>query len=125
MTARCAADSASSTATAWARAGLRGYFTRGVVLSQPEALKSLASASGLDAQQAEAAWGDTLWKARLKRANDEAIAAGVFGAPFFFVDGEPPPPSPPSASKRRASCTAATTCSSSTSATSASSSVTA
>jgi 2-hydroxychromene-2-carboxylate isomerase len=76
-------------ATAWARAGLRGYFTRGVVLSQPEALKSLASASGLDAQQAEAAWGDTLWKARLKRANDEAIAAGVFGAPFFFVDGEP------------------------------------
>ena len=41
------------------------------------------------AQQAEASWGDTLWKARLKRANDEAIAAGVFGAPFFFVDGEP------------------------------------
>ena len=28
-------------------------------------------------------------KARLKRANDEAITAGVFGAPFFLVDGEP------------------------------------
>ena len=76
-------------ATAWARAGLRAYFTRGLMLSQPEALKSLAAASGLDAPQAEAAWNDPHWKARLKRANDEAIAAGVFGAPFFFVDGEP------------------------------------
>ena len=26
---------------------------------------------------------------RLKRENDAAIAAGVFGAPFFIVDGEP------------------------------------
>jgi 2-hydroxychromene-2-carboxylate isomerase len=34
-------------------------------------------------------WNDPVWKARLKRANDEAIAAGVFGAPFFMVDGEP------------------------------------
>ncbi len=79
----------SSQATAWARAGLRAYFTRGVMLSQPEALKALAAASGLDAQHAEAAWGDPQWKARLKRANDEALAAGVFGAPYFVVDGEP------------------------------------
>jgi 2-hydroxychromene-2-carboxylate isomerase len=78
-----------SQATAWARAGLRAYFTRGVMLSQPAALKALAAASGLDARQAEAAWGDPQWKARLKRANDEALAAGVFGAPFFVVDGEP------------------------------------
>jgi 2-hydroxychromene-2-carboxylate isomerase len=76
-------------ATAWARAGLRAYFTRGLMLSQPEALKALAEASGLDAAQAEAAWADPVWKDRLKRANDEALAAGVFGAPFFVVDGEP------------------------------------
>jgi 2-hydroxychromene-2-carboxylate isomerase len=79
----------SDQATAWARAGLRAYFTRGVMLSQADALKALAAASGLDAHQAEAAWGDPLWKARLKRANDEALAVGVFGAPFFVVDGEP------------------------------------
>jgi 2-hydroxychromene-2-carboxylate isomerase len=79
----------TATATAWARAGLRAYFTRGVMLSQPDALKSLAAASGLDAQQAEAAWNDAHWKVRLKRANDDAIAAGVFGAPYFIVDGEP------------------------------------
>jgi 2-hydroxychromene-2-carboxylate isomerase len=76
-------------ATAWARAGLRARFTRGVALDDAQALKTLAAESGLDAQQAEAAWGDAVWKARLKRANDEAIAAGVFGAPFFLVDGEP------------------------------------
>lgn len=76
-------------ATAWARAGLRAYFTRGVMLSQPEALKALAATSGLDAAQAEAAWNDAQWKARLKRANGEAVAVGVFGAPFFVVDGEP------------------------------------
>jgi 2-hydroxychromene-2-carboxylate isomerase len=77
------------TAATWARAGLRAYFTRGVMLNRGEALKALAAANGLDAQQAEAAWNDPLWKARLKRANDEAIAVGVFGAPFCVVDGEP------------------------------------
>ncbi len=76
-------------ATAWARAGLRAYFTRGLGLSQPDALQALAAAIGVDAQKAAAAWVDPMWKARLKRANDEALAAGVFGAPFFVVDGEP------------------------------------
>lgn len=79
----------ASAAVAWARAGLRAYFTRGVPLNQPSALRSLAAEAGLDADEAEAAWTDPVWKDRLKRANDEAIVAGVFGAPFFFVDGEP------------------------------------
>jgi 2-hydroxychromene-2-carboxylate isomerase len=60
-----------------------------VPLHEPTALKALAAEQGLDAEAAEAAWNDPVWKARLKQANDEAIAAGVFGAPFFVVDGEP------------------------------------
>lgn len=76
-------------AAAWAKAGLQAYFTRGVPLSEPAALKALAAEQGLDAAEAEAVWNDATWKARLKRANDEAIAAGVFGAPFFMIDGEP------------------------------------
>jgi 2-hydroxychromene-2-carboxylate isomerase len=76
-------------ATAGARAGLRAYFSRGLMLSQPDAIQALAAAIGVDAQQAAAAWADPMWKVRLKRANDEALAAGVFGAPFFVVDGEP------------------------------------
>ena len=73
----------------WARAGFRAFFTRGVMLNDAAALKALAAEAGLDADAAEQAWSDPLWKDRLKRANEEAIAAGVFGAPFFVVDGEP------------------------------------
>jgi 2-hydroxychromene-2-carboxylate isomerase len=76
-------------AAAWARAGFRAYFTRGVPLNDPAALKALAAEAGLDAEAAEHAWNNPMWKERLKRANDEAIAAGVFGAPFFVIDGEP------------------------------------
>ena len=73
----------------WATTGLRAYFTRGIDLSDPLLLKALAGQSGLGPQEAEAVWSDPAWKARLKQANDGAIAAGVFGAPFFIVDGEP------------------------------------
>ena len=76
-------------AVAWARAGLRAYFTRGVNLMDIAQLKALCSEAGLDADAAESAWNDPQWKAALKGANDAAIAAGVFGAPFFMIDGEP------------------------------------
>jgi 2-hydroxychromene-2-carboxylate isomerase len=76
-------------AARWAGAGLRAMFARAVPLHESAALKALAAEQGLDADAAEAAWNDPVWKRRLKAANDEAIAAGVFGAPFFIVDGEP------------------------------------
>ena len=73
----------------FARAGLRAYFTRGVVLSDGAQLKALVSEQGLDAEAAEAAWQDDRWKQRLRAVNEAAVAAGVFGAPFFLIDGEP------------------------------------
>lgn len=76
-------------ASAWARAGLRAYFTRGLMLNDATQLKALAAEQGLDAEAAEAAWNDPQWKARLKEANEQALARGVFGAPFFLIDGEP------------------------------------
>jgi 2-hydroxychromene-2-carboxylate isomerase len=76
-------------ASGWAHAGLRAYFTRGVALNDAAALKRLAGESGLDAATAEAVWNDPAWKDRLKRANEAALAAGMFGAPYFVVDGEP------------------------------------
>ncbi len=76
-------------AVAWAHAALRAYFTRNVDLSDAPQLKALCHEAGLDADAAEAAWSDPAWKLALKTANEQAIAAGVFGAPFFFVDGEP------------------------------------
>lgn len=76
-------------ATAWAHHGLRAYFTRGVNLADVAALKSLAQEFGLDPDDAESVWNDPLWKGRLKQVNDAAVAAGIFGAPYFVIDGEP------------------------------------
>lgn len=76
-------------ARAWARHGLRAYFARGIDLSDAPTLKALGVEFGLDADQAEAVWNDPVWKARLKQVNDQAIAAGIFGAPFFIIDNEP------------------------------------
>ena len=82
-------DADPARAAAWAHAGLRAYFTRGVMLSDPVALKGLAAEFGIDPARAEAAWSDPQVKAKLKAANDEAIRLGIFGAPYFVVDGEP------------------------------------
>ena len=76
-------------ASGWARHGLRALFARGVDLSDPAALEALAQEFGLPAGRAEAIWSDAKWKLQLKAVNDAAIAAGIFGAPTFVVDGEP------------------------------------
>jgi 2-hydroxychromene-2-carboxylate isomerase len=83
------AISGGLSANHWARHCLRAYFARGVDLSDSAALQTLAVEFGLDAAEAAAVWNDPQWKARLKAANDAAIALGVFGAPFFMIDGEP------------------------------------
>ena len=75
--------------TAWARHGLRALFARGVDLSDGAALDALAQEFGLPPGLAEAIWSNPRCKLQLKAANDAAIAAGIFGAPTFVVDGEP------------------------------------
>jgi 2-hydroxychromene-2-carboxylate isomerase len=76
-------------AVAWARACLRAYFARGVNLSDPQALKALAGEFGIEPEHAEAVWNEPAWKERLKRANEAAVAVGMFGAPYVLIDGEP------------------------------------
>ena len=85
----CLADQDAERAKQWARLCLRAYFARGVNLSDAAQLRTLADDFGLGGAAAEAVWSDTTWKLRLKAENEAAIAAGVFGAPFFVVDGEP------------------------------------
>ena len=76
-------------ASHWARHCFRAYFARDVDLSDVLSLRTLAHEFGLDADDAERVWNDPAWKLRLKAANDAAIALGVFGAPYFIIDGEP------------------------------------
>ena len=83
-------DTVSAQAAAdWSRAAFRAVFTRGVLINETAALKALAAESGLDANAAEAAWSDPVWKARLKTECDAAVDSGMFGAPWVVVDGEP------------------------------------
>jgi 2-hydroxychromene-2-carboxylate isomerase len=60
-----------------------------VLLNEPVPLKALVQELGLDGDAAERAWQDETWKQRLRGVNEAAVSAGVFGAPFFLVDGEP------------------------------------
>lgn len=75
-------------ATDWARRALRAYFARGVRLDEPAQLLALCSEADLDAEECAGVVNDPVWKQRLRQATDDAIAAGVFGVPFFKVDGE-------------------------------------
>ncbi len=81
-------DTGQGSGPPWARHCLRAYFTRGVNLAETAQLKVLAAEFGLDPAEAEAVWNDPQWKLRLKAENEAAIAAGIFGAPSFVVDGE-------------------------------------
>ena len=77
-------------ATQWARHCLRAYFTRDTLdLSDAGDLQTLAFEFGLDPEGAARIWSDPAWKAALKSVCDDAVAHGIFGAPFFVVDGEP------------------------------------
>jgi 2-hydroxychromene-2-carboxylate isomerase len=67
----------------------RAYFVDDRDISSPEVAVSVAASCGLDAAEVRAAIEDLAIKDALKRANEQAIAKGVFGSPFIIVDGEP------------------------------------
>lgn len=72
-----------------ARALYRAFFVDGRDISRPDIAAEVAGAAGFDAAAARAAIDDPAIKDALKAEVEKAIAAGVFGSPFFIVDGEP------------------------------------
>ena len=75
-------------ARAFAHAVFRALFVHNQDVSQAALVLELAAAQGADTVAlAEALQGDAL-KARLRAEGDGALARGVFGAPFIFVDKE-------------------------------------
>ena len=68
---------------------LRAYFVQGRNIGDAPVVAQVADELGLDTATMALAVQDPAVKDRLKRTVDEAIARGVFGAPFMFVDGEP------------------------------------
>lgn len=73
----------------FAHAVFRTYWTEGRDISDTAVVLEVARAQGIDAAAFEAAIGTQEIKDRVKRETDEAIARGMFGAPYFIVDGEP------------------------------------
>ena len=73
----------------FAHAVYRAYFVDNIDISDVAPVVAFADALGVEGAALEQALADPALKARLRADNDAALARGVFGSPFFFVDDEP------------------------------------
>lgn len=76
-------------ARALAKALYRAYFVDGIDIGAPAAVVDVARSVGIDGDALGRSLEDPALKERTKKEVDAAIAANVFGSPFFIVDGEP------------------------------------
>jgi 2-hydroxychromene-2-carboxylate isomerase len=76
-------------ASAYAKAVYRRAFVEGRAVSGAEDAAEIAAALGHDRAEVLSVLQRPEVKQRLKDINDEALNKGVFGSPFFIVDGEP------------------------------------
>ncbi len=72
-----------------AKALYRAYFVETRNIGDAATMLQVARQAGFDASSLAAAIENPRLKERVKGEVDAAIAAGVFGSPFFIVDGEP------------------------------------
>ncbi|MFT4172073.1 MAG: 2-hydroxychromene-2-carboxylate isomerase [Rhodocyclaceae bacterium] len=76
-------------ARAFAHAAYRAYFTRDINIAELDTVLRLAADLGAERNELGMALGDVALKERLKAEVDLALARGVFGSPYFIVEGEP------------------------------------
>jgi len=79
----------SGKAKNFARAAFHTYFGEGRDITDAETVAAIAEPLGIDRDALLAAVQDPAIKQRLKDETGLAIEAGVFGSPFFIIDGEP------------------------------------
>ena len=73
----------------YAHAIFDAFYVQGRDISDPAIALAVAKESGADPAALSAALADPAVKERLKSEVDAAIAKGIFGSPWFVVDGEP------------------------------------
>ena len=73
----------------FAQAAYRAYFVDNIDISDAAPLVAIADELGVERGAVQQALADPALKERLRADNDAALARGVFGSPFFFVDDEP------------------------------------
>lgn len=66
-----------------------GYFQHGLDIDDPHAIARLASGLGVDPAAMVAGIPDPEIKALARQHGEQAVARGVFGSPWIFVDDEP------------------------------------
>jgi 2-hydroxychromene-2-carboxylate isomerase len=76
-------------AIAFAKAAYRKYWLHGCPTSDAAVAVDAAASVGYDRDRVTAGMQEQATKDRLVAENDEAIRRGVFGSPFFIMDGEP------------------------------------
>ncbi len=76
-------------AKAFAQLAMHAYFVEQRPAGEPEEMAAIAAALGADSDAAREALDETHWQARLADETAAAAAAGVWGSPHVFVDGEP------------------------------------
>src|SRR5690348_2005984 len=74
---------------AFARAAFERYWVEGADLSAPSEVALLAPTIGAESAQMLAGIDGEAARADLREAVSASLARGVFGSPFFIVDGEP------------------------------------
>jgi 2-hydroxychromene-2-carboxylate isomerase len=83
------AERSTALAREFALETYRAYFTADRDISDPGVVLEVAASLGVDRDELAAALADATLKARFKADVETALARGVFGSPFFIVDGEP------------------------------------
>ena len=77
------------TAKEFAKKLFRAYFINNKPISEIDVVVEIASQVDVDAEELNKALLDPDVKRLARTATDDAINKGVFGSPFFIVDGEP------------------------------------
>ena len=72
----------------FARAAFHAYFVEARDMTAPANVAAVGAGLGLPVAELEAGTTSEPMKVRVREVSDEAIAKGVFGSPFFLVDGE-------------------------------------
>jgi 2-hydroxychromene-2-carboxylate isomerase len=75
-------------ARALAHAIFRAYFTAGRDIDNIDTVLDVATSQGLSRPELAEALGGVALREQLRNEVDRALARGVFGTPFFIVDGE-------------------------------------
>ena len=85
----CLAEQRSDQSVAFIKACFERYFLDGVAPDNDEEINQIANTLKIDGQELLVGLSNSNIKQRLKDETQKAIDKGVFGAPFFIIDGEP------------------------------------